>query len=168
MNAKKFILIIFGLIALGSLALASAQRNGAMNRQRVRENLVTLRLLRLTQALNLTEEQAAKLYPMINRLEREKLDIQNQMSVDIADLRLLVNEPEPRETEIDAKHRKIKEARESIRIKDVELDEFLEKNLTTIQKARYLLFQIEFFRLLNDNLDRMRMMRNKPAPPIKK
>jgi hypothetical protein len=40
--------------------------------------------------------------------------------------------------------------------------------LTTVQKARYLLFQIEFYRVLNDSLDRMRMMRNKPLPAKKK
>jgi predicted nucleic acid-binding Zn-ribbon protein len=148
---------------LGQLTLVSGQPNGRQNRQKVRENLVTLRLLRLTQALDLSEEQAARIYPVINRIEKEKSEIQKQMSADIADLRLLVNEPASREADIDAKNRKIREAREAIRVKDVELDEFLEKNLTTIQKARYLLFQIEFYRVLNDRLDRMRMMRNKPA-----
>jgi len=168
MKMKKIVLIFLSVMVLGRLTSVSAQPTGWQNRQKVRENLVTLRLLRLTQALDLTEEQAARIYPVINRIEKEKADIQKQMSADIADLRRLVNEQAPREADFDAKNRKIKAARESIRVKDVELDEFLEKNLTTVQKARYLLFQIEFYRVLNDRLDRMRMMRNKPLPAKKK
>jgi Spy/CpxP family protein refolding chaperone len=168
MKLKKIAFLFLSMMFFGRLTFVSAQPNGWQNRQKVRENLITLRLLRLTQALDLTEEQAARIYPVINRIEKDKSEIQKQMSVDIADLRLLVNEPAPREADIDAKNRKIKAARESIRVKDVELDEFLEKNLTTVQKARYLLFQIEFFRVLNDSLDRMRMMRNKPLPAKKK
>ncbi len=168
MYTRKVISLIFSLIVLSSLALASVQRNGTVNRQRVRENLVTLRLLRLTQALNLTEEQAAKIYPAINRLEREKLDIQRQMSADLADLRKFVGEQPPREAEIEIRNKRIREARALIRHKDLELDEFLGKNLTTVQQAKYLLFQIEFYRVLNDGLERIRMMRNKPPPPIKK
>ena len=168
MKTNKTVLIFLSVIVLGLLTSVSAQPNGRQNRQKIRENLVTLRLLRLTQALDLTEEQAARIYPVINRIEKEKLEIQKQMSADIADLRLLVNEQTSREAEIDAKNRKIRAARESVRVKDVELDEFLETSLTTVQKARYLLFQIEFYRVLNDSLDRMRMMRNKPFPAKKK
>ncbi len=168
MKTNKIVLLFLSVIVLGLLTSVSAQPNGRQNRQKIRENLVTLRLLRLTQALDLTEEQAARIYPVINRIEKEKLEIQKQMSADIADLRLLVNEQTPREAEIDAKNRKIRAARESVRVKDVELDEFLETSLTTVQKARYLLFQIEFYRMLNDSLDRMRMMRNKPLPAKKK
>jgi Spy/CpxP family protein refolding chaperone len=168
MKIKKIAFLFLSMMFLGCLTFVSGQPNGWQNRQRVRENLVTLRLLRLTQALDLSEEQAAKIYPVINRIEKEKSDIQKLMSADIAELRRLVNEQPPREADIDAKNRKIKAARESIRVKDVELDEFLEKNLTTVQKARYLLFQIEFYRVLNDSLDRMRMMRNKPLPAKKK
>jgi Spy/CpxP family protein refolding chaperone len=168
MNTRKITAILGGLLILGGSVLVSAQTNEFQRRQRVRENLVTLRLLRLTQALDLTEEQTAKVYPAINRIEKEKLDIQRKISADINDLRLLINGQAPNETEVDAKNKRIKEARELIRVKDIELDEFLEKNLTTIQKAKYLLFQIEFYRVLNDSLDRVRLMRNKPVPPIKK
>jgi len=168
MTKKKIVLLFSSVMLLGGLTFSTAQPNGWQNRQRIRENLFTLRLLRLTQALDLTEDQTARIYPMINRIEKEKLEIQKQMSADIADLRRLVNEQAPREAEIEAKNKNIKAARESIRVKDIELDEFLEKNLTTVQRARYLLFQIEFYRVLNDSLDRVRMMRNKRIPPVKK
>jgi len=163
---KKTTILILSLVILAGLAFASAQDDALQRRQKVREDLVTLRLLRLTQALDLTEEQAAKIYPSINRIEKEKMDIQKRMSADIRDLRSMVNGPTSKESDIEIKYKNVRAARQSIKDKDAELDEFLEKNLTSIQKAKYLLFQIEFFRVLNDSMDRVRMMRNKP--PLKK
>jgi tyrosine-protein phosphatase YwqE len=55
-----------------------------------------------------------------------------------------------------------------IRQKDDELEAYLENNLNTVQRAKYLLFQIEFYRLLEQSLDRMRMPNNPPPAPIKK
>ncbi len=166
MTLKKTAILFLSLVVLAGLAFASAQDNEMQKRQKVRENLVTLRLLRLTQALDLTEEQTAKIFPSINRIEKEKMDIQKQMSADIRDLRLMINGPTPKEADIEIKYKNVRAAQQSIKDKDAELDEFLEKNLTSIQKAKYLLFQIEFFRVLNDSMDRVRMMRNKP--PLKK
>lgn len=163
---KKTTILILSLVLLAGLAFASAQDDALQRRQKVREDLVTLRLLRLTQALDLTEEQAVKIYPSINRIEKEKMDIQKRMSADIRDLRSMVNGPTPKEADIEIKYKNVRAAQQSIKDKDAELDEFLEKNLTSIQKAKYLLFQIEFFRVLNDSMDRVRMMRNKP--PLKK
>jgi len=154
------------VFALAGWLFASAQENPTPGRQRVRENLVTLRLLRLTQALDLSEDQAAKVYPVINRIEKEKLDIQKQMSADIRNLRVMIKEDAPKDADIEARYQNIKAARLRIIEKDDEMDAFLEKNLTTIQKAKYLLFQIEFYRTLSEGMDRLRMMRNKP--PVKK
>lgn len=166
MTLKKTAVLFLSLVVLVGLAFASAQDNEMQKRQKVRENLVTLRLLRLTQTLDLTEEQTAKIFPSINRIEKEKMDIQKRMSADIRDLRLMINGPTPKEADIEIKYKNVRAAQQSIKDKDAELDEFLEKNLTSIQKAKYLLFQIEFFRVLNDSMDRVRMMRNKP--PLKK
>lgn len=166
MSMKRRIVVLSVGILLGGWLFASAQENAAPGRLRVRENLVTLRLLRLTQALDLSEEQAAKIYPVITRMEKEKLDIQRKMSADIRDLRLMVKAEAPKDADIEARYQSIKSARGKIIEKDDELDAFLEENLTTIQKAKYLLFQIEFYRYLSDSMDRLRMMRNKP--PVKK
>lgn len=163
---KKTTILILSLVFLAGLAFASAQDDALQRRQKVREGLVTLKLLRLTQALDLTEEQAAKIFPSINRIEKEKMDILKRMSADIRDLRSMVNGPTPKEADIEIKYKNVRAAQQSIKDKDAELDEFLEKNLTSIQKAKYLLFQIEFFRVLNDSMDRVRMMRNKP--PLRK
>ncbi len=81
MNKKSFSIIIFVCFAL-NLALAGealAQMRGqgmggGMGQRggRVRENLATLRLIRMTQALDLTEEQTSRIYPFINKIEKGK------------------------------------------------------------------------------------------------
>jgi len=74
----------FVALSVLSAGMAFGQgQPGGQNRQRLRENLATLRLLRLTKALDLSEEQAAKVFPAVNRLEREKMKIQRDMTADI-------------------------------------------------------------------------------------
>ena len=172
MKTKYVGLALAFLVFLGGTAFGQGQgqgQGGGQNRQRVRENLATLRLLRLTQALDLTEEQAAKFFPTVNRVEKDKMKIQRDMTADIQRLRQLVAETTPDEAEISVRIKSIKEARRLARQKDDELESHLESSLTTVQKAKYVLFQIEFYRMLEQSLERGRMMRNNaPLAPIKK
>jgi len=172
MKTKHVSLALALLVFLGGTAFGQGQgqgQGGGQNRQRVRENLATLRLLRLTQALDLTEEQAAKFFPTVNRIEKDKMKIQRDMTADIQRLRQLVVETTPNEAEISVRIKSIKEAQRLARQKDDELESHLESSLTTVQKAKYVLFQIEFYRMLEQSLERGRMMRNNaPLAPIKK
>lgn len=169
MRAKSICLIMAFLVFLSTVAFGQGQANGMQNRQRVRENLATLRLLRLTAALDLSKEQAAKIFPTVNKIEKDKLKIQRDMSADIRDLRQLVQNDPLKEAEIMAKIKSVKDAQRLIRQKDDELEAFIENNLTTVQKAKHVLFHIEFYRFLEQSLDRVRQMRNNPPPaPIKK
>jgi len=148
---------------------AEAQNAAAPPRQKLRQNLATLRLLRLTQALDLTEDQAARIFPTVNKLEKEKADLQIAMSADIRDLRRFLAESPTKDEDIATKVRKIKDAQQIVKQKDAELDAFLEDHLTTVQKAKYVIFEIEFYRLLEQTLQGMRGMRgNAPPAPIKK
>ena len=166
MKTKHVGLALAFLVFLGGTAFG---QGGGQNRQRMRENLATLRLLRLTQALDLTEEQAAKFFPTVNRIEKDKMKIQRDMTADIQRLRQLVVETTPNEAEISVRIKSIKEAQRLARQKDDELESHLESSLTTVQKAKYVLFQIEFYRMLEQSLERGRMMRNNaPLAPIKK
>jgi Spy/CpxP family protein refolding chaperone len=170
MNLKK--IIAMGISLVVAAALAAGQNAPLQERLKMRENVITLRLLRLTQALDLTEAQAAKIYPTFNRVEKEKLEIQKTMSADIASLRRLLKEPGTKDEELAARLGSVKAAQNAMKAKDAELDAFLEANLTTVQRARYLLFQIEFYRGLADVLERVGMRRGQagavPPAPIKK
>jgi Spy/CpxP family protein refolding chaperone len=157
------------LVLAFSAVTAGAQNAAAPPRQRLRQNLATLRLLRLTQALDLSEEQAARIFPTVNKLEKEKAGLQIAMSADIRDLRRLLAESPAKEDDIAANVRKIKDAQQVVKQKDAELDAFLENNLTTVQKAKYVIFEIEFYRLLEQTLQGMRGMRGTmPPAPVKK
>ena len=169
MNVKKIGLVL-GLslpICLG--AFTQGPGGPGQNRERIRQNLSTLRLIRLTQALDLTEDQTAKIYPMYNKIEADKLKTQRDMAADIRDLRELLREPSPKDADVLAKLRDLKEARRLIKTRDDDLESFLENNLTTSQKAKYVLFQIEFYRGMEQIVERGRMMRkNGDQPPVKK
>jgi Mg2+ and Co2+ transporter CorA len=142
----------------------------------MRNNIGYLRLIRMTQALNLTEDQTTRIYPMFNRVEKEKVALQRDLALDLQELRRLLRDvpaaeaaPGPdqagRLTEL---VRKIGDTRREIRAKDDALDEFLERELNPLQKARYVLFQIEFNQGLGDVLDRVRGRRLNQGVPIKK
>lgn len=170
MNTKKIIATGLSLMVLA--ALAAGQNAPLQERARMRQNVFTLRLLRLTQALDLSEDQAAKIFPTFNRVEKDKLEIQKTISADIAALRKYLQDPGVKEEDIAARLKSLKTGQTAMRSKDAELDEFLESHLTTVQKAKYLLFQIEFYRGLAGVLDRAGMRRgqpgNVPPNPIKK
>jgi hypothetical protein len=174
----KGIFSVTAVLLLGFIPLAG-QDEGITLRQQMRENLGTLRILRLTQALNLTEDQAARIYPMINRIEKEKIGIQKELAKDLQNLRRLLRTAIPGESTPDADrddqcHRavlKITEYRRAIRTKEDELEAFLEKSLSPLQQARYVIFQIEFNQGLGEALNRARLGRQGQGmlkPPIKK
>lgn len=140
-----------------------------LNQQRMRENIATLRLLRMTRALDLTEEQAAKIFPVANRVEKEKMELNRQLGQEIRELRHLLAAETAEEDKIKEKVVKIGQLRETLRLKEAEFESFLERNLTPIQRARYVLFSLDFAQFLGQNLERVRaLQRNKQQPNIKK
>jgi len=167
-----------GLILAVAVALTGATfglnggqaQSGAAGqvRERVRDQLATLRLLRMTQALNLTEEQTGKMFPTINKLEKDRADLHRDISAKLRELRALVRDPASLKDEkvlpiLDA----IKTGRDKVRAIDEQLETFIESNLTTPQKANYVLFNIDFMRSLTDVVNRS-SQRGGGAPPFKK
>jgi hypothetical protein len=171
MKTKSIGVILAAVLVLGAAAFGQnrGQMGGGQNRERVRDNLATLRLLRLTQALDLTEEQTAKIFPTINRIEKGKARIQKDLSAEIRNLRVLLQDPAAKDDKILPLLKSLKEGRQAVRALDGELEAFLEANLTTSQSAKYVLFNIEFMRNLTDAVNRAGTLRgNSAPPPIKK
>jgi Spy/CpxP family protein refolding chaperone len=150
------VLTVLALCAFGATLAAASPFPQARNRERLRENLLTLRLLRMTQALDLTEEQSAKIYPVINRIEKEKLDIQRRLGPEIEGLRAAADKAAPDEAEILAGIGRVRTLRDQIKGKDEELEAFLAANLTLVQKAKYLIFSVDFYRQLGQVLEKTR------------
>jgi Spy/CpxP family protein refolding chaperone len=157
--------VFFVVLALGTLAPAQGSQQGdPQARMRIRENISNLYLLRLTRALELTEEQTAKLYPLLTRVEKDKAGIQRRMGQDLRDLRAELANPGAGEQRVMGLVARIREARSAIRRKDDEVEAALDSVLTPVQKARYLIFSVDFLRSIGENLERARGLKG----PIKR
>ncbi len=159
MIQKTWIRAALGIFLVSAVASAQSQlgRWGA-NKERLRENLYHLRLLRMTEALDLTEEQTAKIYPVASRVEKEKAEIVRRLGTEMAELREKVGEADPKPADLAARVSAVRELRQKLQEKDAEFEKFLEANLTEIQMARYVIFQSDFNRAMGDRLNRARAM----------
>ncbi len=126
-------------------------------RERMQDRIAAFRLVRMTQALGLTEEQAAALYPPLTRIEKEKALLQRDLAAAVRDLRadLRRGDGVP-ERDLLARVGKVDELRDRIAGKDREADDLLRARLTPVQRARYVLFSIDFLRGINESLIRVR------------
>ena len=140
MKTKYILSILICFFLLSSVLSASFQDEQPQNRRRARENMRTLWLLRMTRALDLTEEQTSKVFPIVTRIEKEKNEIHLQMAKQIRGLRLALREEEPDQKELKNKIIRIKELRNIIKKKDEELEARMEENLTLVQRAEFLMF----------------------------
>lgn len=168
MNHKKSMFILFCLFLAAALIIPEPVFAQLQNRERVRENIHTLRLLRMTQVLDLTEEQTARIYPFANRIERDKMDAGRKLGEEIRALRVILKDAPEKEQEILARVQNIQTLRSQVKGKDEEFEKFLMENLTSVQKAKYLLFSVDFFRGLGEKLDRARNVLSKPPVREKK
>jgi Spy/CpxP family protein refolding chaperone len=160
MNRNRLILAVLGLALAAGIApsVLGAPQDPA-RRPRLRESLSDLYLVRLTRALELTEDQAAKLYPVLTRAEKDKAELQGQMGNDLRDLREELAGPSVREGRVAGLVDRIREARRVLRQKEDEVEAVLEAHLTPVQRARYVIFTVDFMRSVGENLQRVRGQR---------
>jgi Spy/CpxP family protein refolding chaperone len=161
MRTSKVFTVLLSCLFFGTWALAQAPQGDPQARTRLRNNINMLRLLRMTEALSLTEEQAAKLFPAMTRIEREKSELQRRLGAEIQDLRSALKKNPIGDEEILDCVAKIKELRRSIRQKDEEFETVLDESLTPLQKGRYMIFLVDFARGLGEALNRARSPRGK-------
>jgi len=161
MTRKITAIVLLGLgLTVGALSAAvGAPQRETPARTRLRENISDLYLVRLTRALELTEEQAARLYPLLTRAEKEKSTLQGRMGTDLRDLRQELAGSPVNEARILELVARIREARRAIRVKEDEVEAVLEGSLTPVQRARYVVFTVEFLRSVGENLQKARGQR---------
>ena len=82
--------------------------------------------------------------------------MERQMGLDLRDLRAELAATPAGEERILGLVARIKEARRALREKDGEVEDILDGVLTPVQKARYLIFTVDFLRSIGENLERAR------------
>lgn len=161
MKVKSILTIFIGLFLLSLSLGAFFQEEEVQRQRRTRDNIITLWLLRMTRVLELTEKQTAKIYPLVTRIEKEKMEINQQIRKEMREIRLILKNEEPDRKKLENKIDSIKEFRSLLKIKDEELENQLEVNLTLIQRAKYLMFAASFYRDLREKLERARIVRGR-------
>lgn len=152
---KIFMMTIIGFLLLVlSINVAEAQQGPPQGRANIRENLFTLRALRMTQALDLTEQQTAVIFPELNRAEKDKAELQKELAREIRELRAMLKDEKTPLEQYENRVARINELRAKIREREEAFEKFLFGQLTPVQKAKYILFNVDF----NANL-MMRMRR---------
>ena len=130
------------------------QRGG---RQRgVRANINMLRLIRMVQVLDLTEDQVSVILPAMNKNEEEKQQLQGDLQLHLRDLRLLLRRETPEEQKLNEHLSSIRTLKGTLQAKEVEFEKFLADKLSLVQQANYIIFSQEFYRGLQEQLDNAR------------
>jgi hypothetical protein len=119
----------------------------------VRANVALLMLMRMAQALDLTEEQIAKILPVMNQKEREKQLLQDELLKKMRELRVLVENASADEQSLEEMVGTIRDLEGQLREKEVEFNTVIEASLSPLQKAKYILFAQDFYRELRDTLN---------------
>jgi len=110
--------------------------------KRTRERIETLRMWKLTKAIDLDEKSSAELFPILNRYDRQRREIENALWSGMKDLR---------ESLRGSRTERLKDIIERLehnhmalqRVNDEERAE-LKRILTVEQQAKFILFQHEF------------------------
>ena len=145
-------------------------------RQGVRANINLLMLMQMVRVLDLSEDQIAKIMPVMNQNEKEKQELQSDIMGHMAVLKILIREDFPYTKEdreeynsrLNAKLSILRKLRSTLREKEVEFETFLTANLSSVQQARYFVFSQEFYRGLREKLDNARRTQQRSRPLRKK
>ena len=172
MKTKSILALFLGVVVFSSVVFAAVQPENVQVQEKARrvtrENIITLMLIRMTRFLELTEEQTAKIYPFFNRIEKEKMQINQQIRRLMREIRAALSAEDPDTEVLKVKMQALKQLRDDLKNKDTEIEKYLEENLTVIQQAKYMVFVNAFFNELRDSLNRARTLREATGPKKKK
>jgi len=132
-------------------------------RERIRERIETLRMWKMTKALDLDEATAARLFPLLNRYDKRRFRIERAVRKDMTELKRALDTRKMDELQeilqrLEDRHRELQ------RLNDEEREE-IKRILTPEQQARYVLFQYRFKRELREMIEKARRRHLKPLPP---
>jgi Spy/CpxP family protein refolding chaperone len=148
-NVVKILLILF--IMCGFTAQGLAEPPGYLDepptkqqRDRVRKRIETLKMWKLTKALDIDETTSAKLFPLLNRYDKRKAEIHQNIRKGMREMRSSLKENRTEGLKntlamLEENHKALQS------INDEEWAE-MKKVLTVEQQAKFILFKQEFDR----------------------
>ena len=156
---KKTCLIILtaGMLIYSVQTLFAQPRPGPEKREMVRERIETLRVWKMIEFLDLTQEQSDQFLPLLREFQKTQEELDMAKKELFQNLKNELESDEPDEEKIKnmlTQLEKNKEAEEKAR------KDFLTssgKTLTTIQEARLVLFDHIFERKMKETLRNLRM-----------
>jgi len=113
--------------------------------KRVRERIQMLRMWKLTEELDLTEKEAAELFPIFGKYDKKRARLHRQRRKLLEELRDLIQEGAP-SARINEVIRRLEDNYRALsRMREEEWEE-VKRVLTPDQQARYILFHERFAR----------------------
>jgi len=151
----KIIILSLLLLVIPSFVYAHPYEDeGKKMHSPVMERIETLRMWQLTKALDLDEETASRLFPILNEYDKKRDKIERQIGDNIRALKKALKEDDA--SKIMKLTDDIQQKREKLcRINRQEMEE-ISRVLDFRQQAKYLLFQYNFRRHLRDIIYRAR------------
>ncbi len=143
------------------LAQRSLPRHGDLperteERERIRENIETLRMWKLLEALDLSSEQSTQFLPVLKDLQDARKRFEERRREHLSELEAALESEEKDEKKLEEALSGLESARKQFQ---TDLEKFQERSkemLTLEQRARMHLFEERFERRLKDTIHRMR------------
>ncbi len=119
-------------------------------RERVRERIEIIRMWKLTEALNLSQEQSMRFFPLFNQWEGKSHQLDEERNGLLDELELVLAQERPKEKEIRTLLQRLEE-NQAKKVKE-QRDFWLHASeiLTVRQRAEYLIFQRDFERRIKE------------------
>lgn len=157
MSPKKTLWIFLLFVVLwSSWAWAESWKESKDPRSKAWERIHMIKMWKLTETLKLDREGAARFFAVDNKYEEGKRRLRQDLHEDIQRLRNLMRDMNPPE-------RELRELLSRIKNRKKDLDDLVQKQtdeelnlLKPEQQARYVLFQIDFQREMQDLIREIR------------
>ncbi len=175
MTVMVMMILLLGAAAEGRAEPREGERPPSREQmEKVRKRIETLRMWRLTKALDLDEKSSAQLFPLLNKYDRRRAEAESAVREDMRVLREAVRDN--KDAQIKAAMERLERAHDSLqKIRDEERAD-LRKILTVRQQAEFILvmqeFDMEIRRIIAEARDRRpgrdddRPVRERPERPL--
>ena len=171
----RIVLLLFFMFGFATVSMAEPRGDfdstpTKEQMEKVRDRIETLRMWKLTKALDLDEKTSAQLFPLLNKYDKKRSDTEKALRDNVRELRESLSGK--REGQLKNILDRLEQNHKGMQgIKDAEWDE-LKGILTVEQQAKFILFQLEFEREIKRIIEETRERRHErsgkdmPARPV--